>query len=272
MRCVSGSGALPPGPAALVIAHPGHELRAHGWLEWARPTVFVLTDGSGHGSHGRLASSTRLIHRSGGRTGSVCGRFTDRELYDTILEGRVSVLTRLVTELADAFIANRFAYVVADAAEGYNPGHDLCRYLVDAAVEAARAGLPETFRSFEMDLAAAPDAAAGGASARSVCLDLDEAALQRKLDAAREYLEMAQEVDAALDQWGAAAFRHECLRETPLHGDDQEPAEIPPYYERHGERRRAEGTYDQVIRYREHIRPLRDALRVHARVSRRCPA
>jgi len=121
-----------------------------------------------------------------------------------------------------------------------------------------------------MDLAAAPDPAAR-TSTRSVCLDLDEAALQRKLDAAREYLEMAEEVNAALDQWGAAAFRHERLRETPQNGDDLDPAEIP-YYERHGERRRAEGTYDRVIRYHEHIRPLRDALRLHARVSRRCPA
>jgi hypothetical protein len=41
------------------------------------------------------------------------------------------------------------------------------------------------------------------------------------------------------------------------------------YYERHGERRMAEGTYAQVIRYGEHLRPLRDALRLHARTSRR---
>jgi hypothetical protein len=254
-----------------VIAHPGHELRVHGWLEWARPTVFVLTDGSGHGSQSRLASSTRLIQRSGGRMGNICGRFTDRELYDTVLGGRVSVLTGLVTELAEAFVAGGFEYVVADAAEGYNPGHDLCRYLVDAAVQAARADLPETFRSFEMDLAAAP--AAGSPSDRAVCLDLDEDALERKLGAAREYVEMAAEVDAALDQWGAAAFRHERLRETATgDADEQEPAEIPPYYERHGERRRAEGTYDQVIRYHEHIRPLRAALRRHAKAGRRCPA
>jgi hypothetical protein len=254
-----------------VIAHPGHELRVHGWLEWARPTVFVLTDGSGHDVHGRLASTTRLIRGSGAVMGSVCGRVTDRELYDTILEGRVSVLTRLVTDLAHAFVSSRFEYVVADAAEGYNPGHDLCRYLVDAAVETARLDLPETFRSFEMDLAASPEASAEATSARSVCLDLDEDALQRKLDAAREYREMAQEVDAALDRWGAAAFRLECLRETPLDGGHREPAEIPPYYERHGEQRRAEGTYDHVIRYTEHMRPLRDALRQHARTSRRCP-
>ena len=32
---------------ALVIGHPGHELLVHGWLEVARPIVFVFTDGSG---------------------------------------------------------------------------------------------------------------------------------------------------------------------------------------------------------------------------------
>src|SRR5438034_752023 len=30
--------------AALFIAHPGHELLVHGWLELVRPFVFVLTD------------------------------------------------------------------------------------------------------------------------------------------------------------------------------------------------------------------------------------
>src|SRR5207302_1404403 len=31
--------------SALLVAHPGHELRVHGWLERERPLVFVLTDG-----------------------------------------------------------------------------------------------------------------------------------------------------------------------------------------------------------------------------------
>jgi hypothetical protein len=271
MKFATGSAALQPGPAALVIAHPGHELRVHGWLEWARPTVFVLTDGSGHGSDGRMASTTRLLRRAGASQGSVCSRFTDRELYDTILERRVSVFTDLATELASAFVAGRFEYVVADAAEGYNPGHDLCRYIVDAAVECARAGLPGTFRSFEIDLAAAPSAAAHATEARAVCLELDEAALERKLTAAREYAEMAAEVDAALARWGAAAFRHECLRETSLGLREPQAADPAPYYESHGDRRRAEGTYEQVIRYREHIRPVHEALRLHAKTAR-CPA
>ena len=120
------------------------------------------------------------------------------------------------------------------------------------------------------DLAAAPGAAALAAGAPGLCLELDEAALARKLTAAREYVEMAQDVDAALDRWGASAFRHECLRETSLDLREPQAADTAPYYEQHGDRRRAEGTYEQVIRYREHIRPLREALRMHA-ITSRCP-
>lgn len=264
---LSGSDAMTRGAAALVIAHPGHELRIHGWLEWARPTVFVLTDGSGHGSHSRMASTTRLLQRAGASTGSVSARFTDRELYKTILERRVKVFTDLATELASALVAGRFEYVVADAAEGYNPGHDLCRYVVDAAVGCARTGLPGTFRSFEMDLAAAPTAT----ESRGLCLELDEAALERKLAAAHDYAEMAQEVSAALERWGPSAFRHECFRELPLDLNDRPAPDTVPYYEAHGDHRRAEGTYQQVIRYHEHIRPLHEALRLHGK-SVRCPA
>ena len=263
--------ALMRGPAALVIAHPGHELRVHGWLEWARPTVFVLTDGSGHGTDGRMASTTRVLREAGASNGSVSARFSDRELYRTILEGRAAVLTALATELAAAFVAARIAYVVADAAEGYNPGHDLCRYIVDAAVECARGGLPETFESFEIDLVAAPGAADAANGARVLCLELDDEALERKLTAARGYAEMAEEVDGAIARWGPAAFRREYLRETLPAERAQHLPGSPPYYEVHGDRRREEGTYDQVIRYRDHVHPLREALRMHAS-STRCPA
>ncbi|MSQ47696.1 MAG: hypothetical protein EXR78_04785 [Deltaproteobacteria bacterium] len=58
-------------PAALVIAHPGHELRLHGWLQHARPWVSVLTDGSGHADHSRLDSTTTLLHDVGARLAEV---------------------------------------------------------------------------------------------------------------------------------------------------------------------------------------------------------
>ena len=41
---------------ALVVAHPGHELRVYGWLALRKPDVYILTDGSGHTGNSRLDS------------------------------------------------------------------------------------------------------------------------------------------------------------------------------------------------------------------------
>ena len=47
--------------AALVIAHPGHELCVYGWLETVRPRVFILTDGSGRSGQSRLKSTEEIL-------------------------------------------------------------------------------------------------------------------------------------------------------------------------------------------------------------------
>src|SRR4051794_29308473 len=56
---------LPRGRAALVVAHPGHELRVHGWIEAVRPLVHVLTDGSGSSGRSRLESTRRVLGPTG---------------------------------------------------------------------------------------------------------------------------------------------------------------------------------------------------------------
>src|SRR5262245_66068555 len=90
--------------AALIIAHPGHELRVHGWLERARPLVFVLTDGSGHTGRSRLASTSELLRGTGARPGGIYGRFADREVYAAILTRDVRRLTALADEPADELV------------------------------------------------------------------------------------------------------------------------------------------------------------------------
>jgi hypothetical protein len=72
-------------------------------------------------------------------------------------------------------------------------------------------------------------------------------------------------VYAALDAWGADAFRREWLSLVAAH-EPLDPGEIQPFYERYGEQRVADGAYGEVIRYRSHIRPLAAALNV--RVAR----
>src|SRR5438309_12021277 len=107
--------------AALFIAHPGHELIVHGWLELVRPFVFVLTDGSGRTNQSKLESTTAILNQTGAKRGRIYGRFTDRAAYSASLDWEFDVFIRLAKELAEAFIAERIDYVAGDAAEGLQP-------------------------------------------------------------------------------------------------------------------------------------------------------
>ncbi len=235
--------------ALLVVAHPGHELRVHHWLERARPEVLILTDGGGRSGRSRLPATERLLARTGARPGAVFGRLSDRAMYAAILERRTAVFLGLAEALADRLLD--VDYVVGDAAEGYNPAHDVCRLLIDAAV--ARASIPVPNLAFP--LAGRPDRAAPGA----IRLALDEDAFARKLAAARAYEALDGEVEDALRASGADAFRVEAL-EPATPGMASVASAEPPAYERHGEDRVARGFYTTVLRRREHVLPIAAAL------------
>ena len=250
------SPTLPGRRAALVIAHPGHELRVHAWVELAWPRTFVLTDGSGHTGQSRLASTSGLLERAGAAPGGIYGRLTDRALYAAILGGDVDLVAGLAGELAQALVDGEIDYVVGDALEGYNPGHDLCRVIIDAAAElAGRAG--QRVACLDFPLVGRPNECPPTLPAEAISLALDDTAFARKLAATHAYAELAGEVAATFAETGLEAFRIECLR--PV--GDSAPPEDPPYYERYGERQVMAGHYERVLRYREHFAPLAAALR-----------
>ncbi len=251
---------------ALVIAHPGHELRIHGWLERERPLVFVLTDGSGSGGHPRLASTAEVLHRVGARPGSVFGRFSDRSLYQAILDQDLAPLESVAKEMADALVEAGVDAVAGDAIEGFNPGHDLCRVLADAAVAIARrrSGRPVASHAFLLDGRPddTPSTVAGiGEAGGAFHLSLDDEALARKLAAAFAYPEMKGEVERNLAEHGEAAFRTECFQPVDPEADLERLLDDPPYYERYGERQVAAGHYESVLRFRQHFLPVARALR-----------
>ena len=108
---------FPRGKAALVLAHPGHELRCYHWFEQARPLVYVLTDGSGHHGTSRLGSTTTLLRAVGATRGSIYGRFPDRVLYQALLGQDDALLQALASELAEGLLRAEIDYVVADNAD-----------------------------------------------------------------------------------------------------------------------------------------------------------
>ncbi len=289
--------------AALVVAHPGHELRVHGLCERHRPLVCVLTDGSGSGARSRLAETTALLARLGATPGPIYGRLTDRELYAALLHGEHERLVALAAELAGVLREARIEVVAGDAAEGFNPGHDLCRLLVNAAVARLAAEGAPPIANLEFPLDAAPevpggrqrspridtaaeagsDSGSGSGSnqvsdrasaevsdevsdvlGRGCRLVLDDAALARKLAAARAYAGLESEVGLALDRHGADAFRVERLRPVAYGLDLAACLPDPPAYERYGEERVASGRYAEVLRFRRHLAPAAERLRAFA--------
>jgi len=244
----------------LVIGHPGHELRVHGWLEVARPNVLVLTDGSRHAGRSRLASTTRVLAATGARPGAIYGRFTDRKIYAAILDRRFDVFFQLADDLASALVADGAEWVASDACEGFNPTHDVCRIVTDTAIALARSARRQSIANLAFPLDGPPVVDAAGA----IRFALDDAAFMRKLAAAQAYTELRGEVNDAFAKHGQEAFRTECFVpiEEPYSADRfTDPV---PFYERYGERQVAAGFYAQVIRYRDHVAPLAEALRRHA--------
>jgi hypothetical protein len=255
--------------ASLVIAHPGHELRVYGWLETVRPVVFVLTDGSGRSGISRLDRTATIISQVGASRGGIFGRFTDAAVYAAILEGDFNLFHRLVDELSLSFSMHDIAYVAGDASEGYNPAHDLCRLILNTAVSACRLRWNRQIANFDFPLTGRPDEGDPARLSRALGIELDEAGFQRKIQAARSYSELRSEIEAATKQNGLSSFRKEYLRPVCRSRPGYVFTE-PPFYERYGEKQVAAGAYPRVLRYREHMLPIADALERHAK--RKIPA
>jgi hypothetical protein len=251
--------------AALIVGHPGHELRVHHWMEVHRPVVFCLTDGSGGNAEARIESTARLLEKQGAVTGAVFGRYTDKEIYRHLLDGRLEVFVSLTKELAQIMAESGVNCVAGDAVEGFNPMHDACRFIIDGAVAMMRRDGADDVRNYDFLLDTQPAPGADPLLAGAWWLRLDDAALERKLESAMSYPELRDEVQVALIHHGKKAFALECLRiadtDRVLAPFDHEP----PAYERYGEMRVKEGRYTDVIRYREHVLPVRHAIQEAAR-------
>jgi hypothetical protein len=240
----------------LVIAHPGHELRVHGWLEMKRPEVWVLTDGSGRTQRSRIRSTTRVLEATGGVPGPIYGHMTDIDLYKSVLNFEHDRFTAIVDQLAAALIRNNIECIAGDAREGYNPAHDLCRLVINAAVKSVRFKTDREILNYDFTLVGSPESCPDD---RALCLTLDEAAFARKISTARNYPELQAEVDAALNGSQANSFRLEHLRPVNLSSSNGFGSQ-KPFYEEYGEQQVSAGHYTDVLRYREHMLPLADAL------------
>lgn len=241
----------------LVFAHPGHELRAHHLMERVQPAVMVLTDGSGSTMVSRLEDSRALVDRAGGRAYATFGPLTDRAAYAALMDGDAGPFTAQVDVVARTLLTQDVQAVVVDAAEGFNPVHDVCHWIgVAATIRARLAGRRITL--FELDLIAHPDPPGDG-----LRLQLDPPAFARKLEAISRYPALKAEAQTAFDRYGQDAFRTEFLR--PVTIEEIPPPTWVPYYDQVGDARVREGRYASVLRYASHVRPVLEGLLESAR-------
>ncbi|HUR82606.1 MAG TPA: hypothetical protein VM733_17735 [Thermoanaerobaculia bacterium] len=226
------------------------------------PRVFVLTDGSGRTTIPRTHYSEQLVARAGATHGGIFGRHRDAAVYRALLDGDAAVFVALTTELARAFSHAPPPYVVHDALEGYNPVHDLCRWLTGAAL--CMAGQPDT-PQFEFSTAGR---ALGTDDMR---IDLDADAVNRKLEAAMEYPPLAHELRQKLDEHGTDFLRTETFTRV-RRWDEPALFDGPPQYEQFAADRVAAGVYAEAIRFREHVLPLLETFAAESRVPLAVPA
>jgi hypothetical protein len=187
------------GRAALVIAHPSHELRVHGWLELAQPKVFIWTDGSGRSGPPRLDWTTKILARTGATQGSIYGRLTDAAIYTAVLQRNYEVFINLVDELASEFVHEQIEYVVGDALEGHNVSHEVGRMMTGAAVEIATRMRGRAILNFDFVVVGPPDDCPQKVRSQALKLSLDDAFFKRKLAAATSHHpKLAADVNAAL--------------------------------------------------------------------------
>jgi hypothetical protein len=235
------NGAMAAG-AVLIVAHPGHELLLHRWMEINRPTVFVLTDGSGSRGEARTATSREIVRKTGSRCGSVFGARPDDEWYQAILDGDASLFLDVAGKIqSDLDEVPRT--IVVDAVEHYNPMHDLT-----AAVAIMLARLTGTREPL-----CYPVEKEMFSSRPLLKIELTQAELSRKQQAARSYRELATEVEVYEKR---PSLRAEMLFSLDASSAFPEVLQRPPFYESFGAQRVKQGRFQKLITYRDHVRPL----------------
>ena len=180
-------------------------------------------------------------------------------MYQVILEQNGSLLLDLAERFADLLIRHEIECVAGDAIEGYNPTHDVCRLIIDRAVQLVRRRTGRSVRNYAFALVGAGEPSQLPVGAR--CTTLDPVQLAHKLAVSRRYGEavgggLLAELEQILHDFGEAALAREVLYPMDTAATLARFASETPFYEAHGAERVASGQYAEVIRFHKHFAPL----------------
>ena len=237
----------------LFMGHPGHELLAYKVLKEYRPLVVYLTTGSGNKDNARIHQSVKLVESLGLQVYEPFKPFTDRQVYEYIMHGRFDAFTEAKELIKKLVLEKQVGRIMGDALEGFNPSHDLCRYLINATVkDLEETCWLENYYFLQDQLLLNDDQLTPQDSSFS----LTDHELEAKLAACLDYEELKFEVNRFMEKYGTDFFRNEYFKRI------QNPDQIvnwesaTPFYETHGKKRVAEGVYKEALLFEEHMKPL----------------
>lgn len=236
--------------AALVIAHPAHEIRVLHWLMSVRPHVYILTQGSRSGADSaRREASELLITAQGAKIAKTWGGAWDRDLYDMLLDGQYDKLLKWADDLTADFIGHEVDLVVADSWQHYNVAHDITYTLARLAVQRARDALGRDITLVTYPVVP-PTLAPGAPLAAAVAtLRLPSPSVATKIGALGLIPGIASEASDINAAEGADAHMYEAFHNAlPLEQLLQTPTQTP-LYEVFGEERVRAGIYTDVVRW-----------------------
>jgi hypothetical protein len=239
---------------ALVISHPGHELRIYDWLKRQKPIVSILTDGSGKSNNSRMHGSTKIFQALDIPTSPIYGSYTDRYFYSKILSGDAEFFINLCEKIFQFFIKERIEFVAADAIEGYNPTHDICRMIINVVIEKIKKKLNVEIKNYDFLLDGNHKDNPDYLSSELMWTELHPASLLEKINFIKNYPALQPEVDSLLQKHGDKVLKFECLRR--YKASHFNFIKQKPFYEIYGEQQIKSGIYTNLISYQQHILPL----------------
>ncbi len=228
----------------LILAHPGHELRIHHWLELAKPRVYLLTDGSGGRQAARSSYSRDVVEAAGATPGAVFGDVPDAVWYKALLAGDSRFFVDMLTNIDRDLPGAKDIQIVSDAVDGYNPMHDLA-----CAFGSALNRLQGKTNPPRKQLCSAAVPSVAGTIEMEI--KLGEAARDRKMAAVKAYTPLADEARQILER-DPQCFDRECL--ISQHFDWEKS--WTPEWERIGRERVMQKLYDRCITYKDNVQPV----------------
>ena len=253
----------------LILGHPSHELRVYEWLLRTKPMVFVLTDGSANRGFKVCEHTAAYLDATGIKRGSLFGAFPDKDFYQHIRSQHFDFFRSIVRHLSEEMMAEHVELVAGDSIEGFNPTHDLCRLMIDAAVMVAKKRRAKPLRNYEFALVGPvqprPDELSRMPAGEILLFSLSEEMRSQKIDFAKRYPGVSEDVARQLAAHGELAFGTECLYPSDESRLFRDLFVKKPPYELYGEERVKSGLYDSVLRYVEHVKPVQENLAAYVR-------